>query len=67
MSDTHNRPREQDERNGVAQEELDCFKSASPKMIRLACRGGEFKVPTCGFAAGHAQANVVILPKGSEE
>lgn len=31
--------------------------------VRLACRSGEWSGPTAGFAAGYAQANLVMLPK----
>jgi uncharacterized protein YcsI (UPF0317 family) len=31
--------------------------------LRRACRSGEFRQPTTGFAAGFAQANLLVLPR----
>lgn len=36
--------------------------NSSAADVRQACRTGEFRGPTCGLAAGFAQANLVILP-----
>ena len=33
--------------------------------VRMACRQGEWSMPTAGLAAGFAQANLVILPRES--
>ncbi|CAE8692810.1 unnamed protein product [Polarella glacialis] len=35
----------------------------SAQSLREACRSGSFAFPTAGHAAGHVQANLVILPK----
>lgn len=37
--------------------------SLSPERIRALCRTGEFAGPTSGLAAGHVQANLVVLPE----
>ena len=39
--------------------------SLSPKEIRKLIRGGQFKRPTSGAAAGYVQANLAIIPKES--
>ena len=33
------------------------------QTFRMACRSGEHKAHSAGFAKGHLQANLVILPK----
>ena len=35
----------------------------APAQLRRLCRDGGFDGPTSGFAAGHVQANMVILPE----
>jgi uncharacterized protein YcsI (UPF0317 family) len=35
----------------------------SPSLLRSEIRNGKFKKPTSGFAPGHIQTNVAILPK----
>ena len=42
----------------------DFYSSATPQEIRKACREGSFTFPTCGFAPGKVQANLVVLPQG---
>jgi uncharacterized protein YcsI (UPF0317 family) len=37
--------------------------SASPRELRLRMRRGEWQAPTCGLAPGHAQANLVVVPR----
>lgn len=35
----------------------------SPQQVRALCRSGELTGPTAGFANGHVQANMMILPR----
>jgi uncharacterized protein YcsI (UPF0317 family) len=37
--------------------------SMSPAKLRALCRNGEFTGPTSGFAKGHVQANMLIVPR----
>lgn len=37
--------------------------SLSPQALRGLCRSGEFSGPTAGLAAGHVQANLMIVPQ----
>ena len=46
----------------MMQESSDISRIA-PAQLRRLCRDGAFDGPTSGFAAGHVQANMVILPK----
>jgi len=39
------------------------FSSLSPQALRACIRRGEFRGNTSGFAAGHVQCNLVILPE----
>ncbi|CAE8593492.1 unnamed protein product [Polarella glacialis] len=54
---------------GLLSPRLAKIEAASPHSGRLiavqarACRSGSFAFPTAGHAAGHVQANLVILPK----
>ncbi len=36
---------------------------ATGRAVRQAARSGEFSGPTCGFAPGYLQANLVVLPQ----
>lgn len=36
--------------------------SMEPAMVRGLCRRGRLRRPTCGVAAGHVQANLIVLP-----
>lgn len=38
-------------------------KIVSPAALRGLCRSGEFNGPTAGFAKGHVQANMLIVPR----
>ena len=38
--------------------------TATPQQVRGLCRAGGFSGATCGLAPGHAQANLVVLPRG---
>ncbi|MBQ0059919.1 MAG: putative hydro-lyase [Lachnospiraceae bacterium] len=38
-------------------------KNLTPLELRKMCRTGEFAKPTSGYCPGHAQANLIILPK----
>jgi uncharacterized protein YcsI (UPF0317 family) len=38
---------------------------ATPAEIRARIRSGEWRAPTAGLAPGHAQANLVVLPRAS--
>lgn len=37
--------------------------SMTPHALRLLCRSGEYQGPTSGFAKGHVQANMMIVPR----
>jgi uncharacterized protein YcsI (UPF0317 family) len=37
--------------------------SMTPQALRLLCRSGAFGGPTSGFARGHVQANMMIVPR----
>lgn len=51
------------ERDDDQSDHVVLLNASTPEEVRTRCRRGEFTSPTCGFAGGHAQANLVVLPK----